>query len=132
MVRRSQAPFSALLTDVDMCSDFGFVRVGDKCELVGLEPVPPGVCTEGKADATYEGSSGYRKISGDTCIGGIEKDTPVQRKCTQGEWTGVHSMCLVLTWCAMEAQPPPGEVAHVQVRSFACRVGYVLKLLNSF
>lgn len=96
MVRCLPPPLLAVPSDAELggiCSDFGFVRVGDKCDLVGLEPVPPGVCREAKADATYEGSSGYRKISGDTCVGGVEKDKPVQRKCAQGEWTG-------LCWCA--------------------------------
>ncbi|KAF8174213.1 vacuolar protein sorting/targeting protein 10 [Pholiota molesta] len=92
-------------TDADYECDFGFVRVGDKCDLVGLEPVPPGVCREAQADATYEGSSGYRKISGDTCVGGVEKDKPVQRKCAQ-------------------AQPPPGEIAHVLYNFPAAIVQY--------
>ncbi|KAF8962397.1 vacuolar protein sorting/targeting protein 10 [Flammula alnicola] len=82
-------------TDADYECDFNFVRVGDKCELVGLEPVPTGVCTAGNPDQTYKGSSGYRKISGDTCVGGIEKDEQVDRKCSQ-------------------AQPPQGEIAHTK------------------
>ncbi|KAF9483067.1 vacuolar protein sorting/targeting protein 10 [Pholiota conissans] len=82
-------------TEADFECDFNFVRVGDKCDLVGLEQVPPGVCQDGKPNATYKGSSGYRKISGDTCTGGEAMDAPVDRKCSQ-------------------AQPPAGEVAHVQ------------------
>ena len=32
----------------------------------------------------YKGSSGYRKIPGNTCSGGVQKDEKVDKKCSQG------------------------------------------------
>ncbi|KAG6840198.1 vacuolar protein sorting/targeting protein PEP1 [Blastosporella zonata] len=62
--------------------DYNFVRAGHECVPVGPEPIPAGVCL-GDPNQTYEGSSGYRKIPGNTCRGGIEKDKKVQKKCSQ-------------------------------------------------
>ena len=42
-------------------------------------------CTTGRPDETYRGSSGYRKIPGDICEGGIAKDAPVEKQCSQAE-----------------------------------------------
>lgn len=63
-------------------SDFNFVRNGNECVPVGPEPIPAGICTGG-SDQTYLGSSGWRKIPGNTCTGG-KKDEKVQKKCSQG------------------------------------------------
>jgi len=61
------------------------VLVGGKCEPAGPEPIPAGVCT-GNPDQTYQGSSGYRKIPGNTCTGGVKKDEKVDKKCSQGQF----------------------------------------------
>ncbi|KAG5643932.1 vacuolar protein sorting/targeting protein PEP1 [Asterophora parasitica] len=79
-------------TDEDYECDYNFVRQGKECVPVGPEPIPAGVCT-GDPDQTYMGSSGYRKIPGNTCKVGIEKDKQIKKKCSQ-------------------AQPKEGEVIH--------------------
>lgn len=63
-------------------SDYNFVRNGDTCEPAGPEPIPAGVCSD--PDQTYTGSSGWRKIPGNNCEGGLKKDEKVQKKCSQG------------------------------------------------
>ncbi|KAG6872852.1 vacuolar protein sorting/targeting protein PEP1 [Termitomyces sp. Mi166 len=68
-------------TDADYECDYNFVRSGDECVPVGPEPIPAGVC-DGDED-TYLGSSGYRKIPGNTCRDGIKKDEKVRKKCSQ-------------------------------------------------
>jgi Sortilin, neurotensin receptor 3, C-terminal len=50
---------------------------------VGPEPIPAGVCT-GNPDQLYEGSSGFRKVPGNTCVGGVKLDEKVKKKCSQG------------------------------------------------
>jgi hypothetical protein len=77
------------------CSDFNYVRSGNDCVPVGPEPIPAGMCPPGGKD-TYMGSSGWRKIPGNTCTGGT-KDEKVEKKCSQG-------------------QPAEGEVIHQTVR----------------
>jgi hypothetical protein len=62
-----------------------------ECVMKGLESIPAGQCT--KPGQQYEGSSGYRKIPGDTCTGGIKKDAPKQKDCSL-------------------AQPDNGEPSH--------------------
>src|ERR1700722_14890962 len=64
-------------------SDYNFVRNGDECVPVGPEPIPAGVCT-GDPDQLYKGSSGWRKIPGNTCVGGLQKDEKIDKKCSQG------------------------------------------------
>lgn len=59
------------------------MRDGDVCVPVGPEPIPAGVCT-GNPDQLYKGSSGYRKIPGNTCVGGVKKDEKVDKKCSEG------------------------------------------------
>ncbi|KAF8982150.1 hypothetical protein BDQ17DRAFT_1379044, partial [Cyathus striatus] len=71
--------------------DYNYVRNGDKCVPAGPEPIPAGVCKD--ADGTYLGSSGYRKIPGNTCTGGVDKAEKVNKKCS-------------------EAQPEEGNVIH--------------------
>ncbi|KAJ3513798.1 hypothetical protein NLJ89_g2750 [Agrocybe chaxingu] len=78
-------------TERDYECDFNYVRKGDKCDPVGPERIPAGVCA--RPDGTYLGSSGYRKISGNTCVDGVKKDEKVEKSCSQ-------------------AQPAEGEVAH--------------------
>ncbi|KAF8909112.1 vacuolar protein sorting/targeting protein 10 [Mucidula mucida] len=76
--------------DEDYECDFNFVRDGDKCVPSGPESIPPGICL--RPDQTYKGSSGWRKIPGNTCTGGT-KDALVDKKCSQ-------------------AQPEEGQVLH--------------------
>jgi hypothetical protein len=62
-------------------SDYNFVRDGNKCVAAGPEPIPAGVCQT--LEQKYLGSSGYRKIPGNTCIGG-SKDEKVEKPCSNG------------------------------------------------
>lgn len=73
-------------------SDYNFVRNGNKCEPAGPEPIPAGVCT-GDPKQTYMGSSGFRKIPGNTCEGGKKLDDKVSKSCSK-------------------AQPQEGEIIH--------------------
>ena len=75
-------PFS--LTFVEPRSDFNFVRQGDDCVAVGPEPVPAGVCNSDDPNQVYQGSSGWRKVPGNTCVGGVKKDEKVAKKCSMG------------------------------------------------
>ncbi|KAG6867942.1 vacuolar protein sorting/targeting protein PEP1 [Termitomyces sp. T159_Od127] len=68
--------------DEDYECDYNFVRSGDECVPVGPEPIPAGVC-DGDSDKTYLGSSGYRKIPGNTCRDGIKKDEKIEKPCSQ-------------------------------------------------
>ncbi|KIK54103.1 hypothetical protein GYMLUDRAFT_232409 [Collybiopsis luxurians FD-317 M1] len=85
--------------DEDYECDFNFVRNGKECVPVGPEPIPAGVCVP--PERTYMGSSGWRKIPGNTCIGG-DKDKPVQKDCSK-------------------AQPKEGEIAH-QIFTFPSQI----------
>ncbi|KAJ7460667.1 vacuolar protein sorting/targeting protein 10 [Mycena latifolia] len=78
-------------TDADYECDYNFVREGDHCVPVGPEPIPAGICKT--LTQTYMGSSGYRKIPGNTCTGG-NKDEKVPKSCSQ-------------------AQPDEGNIVHV-------------------
>ncbi|EDR05376.1 uncharacterized protein LACBIDRAFT_329820 [Laccaria bicolor S238N-H82] len=81
-------------TEEDYECDYNFVRNGKDCVPVGPEPIPAGVCT-GIPDQTYKGSSGWRKIPGNTCVDGVKKDEKVDTK----------------------SQPAPGEITH-QIHDF--------------
>ncbi|KAJ7230698.1 vacuolar protein sorting/targeting protein 10 [Mycena pura] len=76
--------------DADYECDYNFVRDGDKCVPAGREPIPAGTCVT--PDQKYMGSSGYRKIPGNTCTGG-DRDKQVEKPCSL-------------------AQPADGEIAH--------------------
>ncbi|RDB27786.1 Vacuolar protein sorting/targeting protein 10 [Hypsizygus marmoreus] len=79
-------------TEADYECDYNFVRNGNECIPVGPEPIPAGVCN-GTPNQMYKGSSGYRKIPGNTCKGGVKKDEPVEKPCSK-------------------AQPQEGNVIH--------------------
>jgi Sortilin, neurotensin receptor 3, C-terminal len=68
---------------VHRCSDYNFVRNDKECVPVGPEPIPAGVCN-GDPNQMYKGSSGFRKIPGNTCTGGVKMDEKVDKKCSQG------------------------------------------------
>ncbi|KAK5654968.1 hypothetical protein OQA88_6726 [Cercophora sp. LCS_1] len=70
--------------DADYECDFNFVRDDDgKCVPKGPIIAPPGACKDG--DSTFKGTSGYRKIPGNTCESNKEMDEKykdVERKCS--------------------------------------------------
>lgn len=66
-------------------SDFNFIRQGSECAPVGPEPIPAGVCNSDDPNQMYKGSSGWRKVPGNTCEGGIKKDEKVDKKCSMGK-----------------------------------------------
>lgn len=89
-------------TDQDFECDYNFVRKDGECEKSG-PIVPPGdACKNAKPDDTFKGSSGWRKIPGNTCkrTDGKQKDDPVERKCSDV----VNS----------PAPPANGDVTHKQ------------------
>ena len=64
-------------------SDRNFAWDGRACVATAPEAIPPGMCTS--ADDVYMGSSGYKKVPGNACVGG-SKDEPVQKPCQLGVW----------------------------------------------
>ncbi|ODN82335.1 signal sequence binding protein [Cryptococcus wingfieldii CBS 7118] len=80
--------------DEDYECDFNYVRQDGECVAVGPEPVPPGTCN--KPDGKYLGSSGYRRIPGNTCENrsGQAKDSPINKDCS-------------------DARPESGSPSHV-------------------
>ena len=96
-------------------SDFNFIRQGDDCVAVGPEPVPAGVCNSDDPNQMYKGSSGWRKVPGNTCVGGIRKDEKVDKKCSMGMYScSVFGYFWTLIWLQL-AQPPEGNVVHQTV-----------------
>lgn len=72
-------------TDADYECDFNFVREDGKCVPKGPILAPEGACRDGDPDATFMGTSGYRKIPGNTCRPTKEMDEKykdVERKCS--------------------------------------------------
>ena len=65
-------------------SDFNFIRNGDKCVPAGPEPIPAGVCKDGKGK--YTGSSGFRLVPGNTCdqSRGVDLEKKVEKDCSMG------------------------------------------------
>ena len=92
------SPFFVLEPHADCycVSDYNFIRQGNECVPAGPERIPANVCED--PDQIYLGSSGYRKIPGNTCEGGVQKDKKVEKKCSQ-------------------AQPVEGSVVHQTVSS---------------
>lgn len=82
--------------DEDFECDFNYVRQDGECVPTGPEPVPAGTCA--KQDDQYLGSSGYRKIPGNTCDEekGVKKDQQQWKQCTS-------------------ARPENGKASHVVV-----------------
>ncbi|PWN28461.1 Oligoxyloglucan reducing end-specific cellobiohydrolase [Jaminaea rosea] len=72
-------------TEEDYECDFGYARDDTgNCVTTTRETIPAGECTAGKK--TFMGSSGYRKIPGDSCDAakGVKKDQKVEKPCDQG------------------------------------------------
>ncbi|KAF9551404.1 Oligoxyloglucan reducing end-specific cellobiohydrolase [Agrocybe pediades] len=73
-------------TDADYECDYNYVKSEGKCQPVGPEPVPPGSCEgDDPSREKYLGSSGYRKIPGNTCKGGVQKDERVEKSCESAQ-----------------------------------------------
>ncbi|KAK4170301.1 hypothetical protein QBC43DRAFT_295153 [Cladorrhinum sp. PSN259] len=70
-------------TDLDFECDFNFERDDDgKCVARGPIVAPKGACKDAKSGDTFKGTSGYRKIPGNTC-----KDTKeTKEKYKEKEW----------------------------------------------
>jgi len=68
-------------SNVSFASNYNFVRDGRDCVPVGPAPILAGICT-GNPDQPYKGSSGWRKISGNTCGDGVKKDEKDDKKCS--------------------------------------------------
>ncbi|KAK4688992.1 hypothetical protein P7C73_g1101, partial [Tremellales sp. Uapishka_1] len=68
-------------TDDDYECDFNYVRQDGVCVATGPEAVPAGTCV--RQDDQYLGSSGYRKIPGNTCENksNYGKDEPIMKDC---------------------------------------------------
>ncbi|KAK5084239.1 vacuolar protein sorting/targeting protein PEP1 [Lithohypha guttulata] len=68
-------------TKADFECDFNFERSEDRqeCKPVEVLPVPEGVCKN--PGDTFLGSSGWRKIPGNACKGGIDMAKEVERPC---------------------------------------------------
>ena len=67
-------------TEHDYECDFGFMADSTgSCVPVNDTPLPPGACTS-KSDS-YLAYSGYRKIPGNTCQGGVKLDEQVRKQC---------------------------------------------------
>ncbi|KAF9114475.1 vacuolar protein sorting/targeting protein PEP1 [Mortierella sp. AM989] len=69
-------------TDEDFECDYNYVLKDGQCVQNGKEAMPEGTCK--KDGDTYLGSSGYRKIPGNSCDSekGIKKDEPKTKTCT--------------------------------------------------
>ncbi|KIR51702.1 signal sequence binding protein [Cryptococcus gattii Ru294] len=69
-------------TDDDYECDYNYVKQDGECVAVGPETVPAGTCS--KEGDKYLGSSGYRKIPGNTCENrsGQAKDSPILKDCS--------------------------------------------------
>ena len=83
MSGKSLAPSDDRL--LSLSSDYNYVPDGRECVLAGPQPIPPGECL--KEGDTYLGSSGYRKIPGDTCVNGEVLDRPKMKDCSEGQMT---------------------------------------------
>ncbi|KAI0685232.1 Oligoxyloglucan reducing end-specific cellobiohydrolase [Cytidiella melzeri] len=100
-------------TDEDYECDYNFVLQGKECVAAGPEPIPAGVCSSEDAKQTYMGSSGYRRIPGNTCDRekGKKKDALVEKPCSN-------------------AQPQEGEIIH-QISEFPAVVQQYTYFKNS-
>ncbi|KAF8985678.1 vacuolar protein sorting/targeting protein PEP1 [Entomortierella lignicola] len=69
-------------TDEDFECDYNFVLKDGQCVLNGKEAMPEGSCK--KEGDTFLGSSGYRKVPGNSCDSekGLKKDEPITKTCT--------------------------------------------------
>jgi len=74
---------NCVCTDEDYECDYNYVLDGNECVLAGPQQIPAGQCKN--AGDTFLGSSGYRKVPGNTCITqGKPKDALKVNDCSQG------------------------------------------------
>jgi hypothetical protein len=62
--------------------DFNYVRDPKdvtSCVAAFTESPPAGACLNG--EKTFRGSSGWRRVPGDTCSGGLVKDAQIEKQC---------------------------------------------------
>lgn len=77
----SSSPFAGIL--LTLISDYNFVLDGNECVLAGPQQIPEGECKN--SGDKFMGSSGYRKVPGNTCIPhGRAKDALKLSDCSQG------------------------------------------------
>lgn len=92
--------------DQDFECDFNFVR-NDKKECVlatdAKLPIPPNKCKNPKDE--YMGPSGYRKIPGNSCKDGVNKEEPMKRKCDEGNSCPLFSSRMVFSLCQLFPRP---------------------------
>jgi hypothetical protein len=91
-------------TEKDFECDYNFVRdaEGKTCKAAGPIISPEEACKDARPDDTFKGSSGYRKIPGNTCNrkSGAQKDDLVDRPCSDS--------------VKPPAPPPDGEIKSGQ------------------
>ncbi|KAG6837597.1 hypothetical protein H0H93_007011 [Arthromyces matolae] len=73
---------------------------------------PTGVCA-GDPNQTYMGSSGYRKIPGNTCTGGVAKDHQVQKKTSDNILWSMSSFPSSTSISAPSTLGPLVRTAHI-------------------
>lgn len=112
-------------------SDYNFVRQDGKCIPAGPEPILAGVC--GDPTKTYLGSSGFRRIPGNTCDRekGKKKDEQVEKPCSAGKCY-MNPLNVMNVNAVVPAEPAEGEVVHQTACSFICFVfRYHLRFYSS-
>ncbi|KAF9426712.1 vacuolar protein sorting/targeting protein PEP1, partial [Entomortierella beljakovae] len=69
-------------TDEDFECDYNYILKDGQCVLEGRDDIPEGSCK--KEGDTFLGSSGYRKVPGNSCDSekGIKKDEPKTKTCS--------------------------------------------------
>lgn len=81
-------------TEEDYECDYGFFRIGDgPCQSV--KPInysAPDSCVPGRM---YHVSQGYRKVAGNSCLGGVSHD-PISLKCPSGTHSWVSAGFLLI------------------------------------
>lgn len=74
-------------TDENFECDYGYIKNGEgKCVSIAKEKPAAGECR--LTTDTYMGSSGYRKVPGDTCVGGFDKSQRVKKACSEAQRPG--------------------------------------------
>ncbi|KAI0165975.1 vacuolar protein sorting [Xylariaceae sp. FL1272] len=71
--------------DLDFECDFNFARDGGECKPIGPVLAPEGACEGGNPDEIFKGTSGWRRIPGNDCSGGVKKDEQREWKCSDAK-----------------------------------------------
>ena len=103
-------------TDADFECDFNFVRSADRkeCKLSSEAKllIPEGECKGGKGK--FKGSSGWRKIPGNTCEKGIDKAELVEHDCENGKEEGGTSPPVNGKVAATESKIDGGKFEQIE------------------